>query len=275
LRELAVRRIISNVAAALVGLAAFMPAAMGQSSGDVVKVYAAGSLKAFVSALAKEPALAGLAIEPTFASAGLLRARIEAGERPDLFLSADMAGPDRLAAEGRARLPPIAFARNRMCVYAKKTLGLTPDNLIDRLLAKDVKIRASTPVADPSGDYAVAIFERIDRLRPGAGKVLGDKAQSLRDALKGQKESPASLFQSGKIDAMIAYCSAAARLTQAMPGLEALPVPPLLEPHPLFGLVILADRPEVLRLALFLLSERGQGLLKQVGLIPLLDGGAP
>ena len=140
-----------------------------------------------MGALAKEPGLlTGSSITPTFASAGLLKDRIKAGERPDLFLSADMASPRELAAEGRAIVPPIAFARNHMCLFANRTLGITPDNLATRLFAGKLKIRASAPIADPSGDYAVAIFDRLDKLHPGAGKTLRDQAQALRNSLKAQ-----------------------------------------------------------------------------------------
>ncbi|REF86545.1 ABC-type molybdate transport system substrate-binding protein [Methylovirgula ligni] len=259
--------------AALVATAAQAAQQATQSATEPVTIYAAGSLKAFVGLLAKEKGpLAGLDLKPTFSSAGLLRARIEAGEKPDLFLSADMASPRKLAADGRTVLPPTAFARNRMCLYAPRALGITANNLVPRLLAKEIRIRASAPVADPSGDYAIEIFDRIDKLHPGAGKILRDKAQALRDALKDEPQAaPADLFRTNKIDVMIAYCSASATLGRQVPGLAAIPLPPALDPAPVFGLAVLADRPAVLRFALFLLSERGQALLAAAGLIPLLD----
>src|SRR5579863_7963268 len=99
-------------------------AAANPAPAQTVTIYAAGALKAFVGSMAKanEPSLAGLDLKPTFNSAGLLRARIEAGEKPDVFLSADMASPRKLAAEGRAVMPPIAFGRNRMCFYTLRRL---------------------------------------------------------------------------------------------------------------------------------------------------------
>ncbi len=245
---------------------------------QIVTIYAAGSLKAFVGLLAKanEPSLAGIDFKPTFKSAGLLRAQIEAGAKADLFLSADMASPRKLAAEGRTVLPPVAFTRNRMCFYAPRRLGVTADNLVARVLTANLKIRTSTPVADPSGDYAVAIFDRLDHLRPGVGKILRDKADALRAALK---EYPPSVFatdfKANRIDAMIAYCSADAALEKDVPDLEAIQFPASLDPAPVFGLVVLSDKPAALKTALFLLSEPGQGLLRGAGLIPLLAPSAP
>jgi len=37
---------------------------------------------------------------------------------------------------------------------------------------------ASTPKADPSGDYAWAVFRQIDGLRPGSFETLDRKALS-------------------------------------------------------------------------------------------------
>ncbi|MEI9916069.1 MAG: substrate-binding domain-containing protein [Methylovirgula sp.] len=240
---------------------------------QTVTIYAAGSLKAFVSLLAKanDPSLAGLDFKPTFKSAGLLRAQIEAGEEPDLFLSADMNAPRRLAAEGRALLPPVAFARNRMCFYVPRRLGVTAGNLVARLLTASLRIKTSAPVADPGGDYAVAIFDRLDHLHPDAGNILRDKADALRTALKSDPLGAfAAEFKSNRIDAMIGYCSGSAALEKDEPDLEAIPFPTTLDPAPVFGLVVLTNRPEALKTALFVLSEPGQALLRRAGLIPLL-----
>ncbi len=134
--------------------------------------------------------------------------------------------------KGGLSYPPAAFARNRMCVYARPGLGLTADNLVERLLTNEIKIRASTPGADPSGDYAVMIFDRIDRQHPGAGKLLRDRAQALRDALKNEPPGAiAAEFRNRQVDVMIAYCSASAALERQVLGLTAIPVSPALDPR--------------------------------------------
>ena len=115
---------------------------------------------------------------PTFGGSGALRERIEKGEKPDLFLSADLGSPQKLAAQGRTVVPVAAFARNRMCIVSRRSAGVTAANLVDRLLATETRVKTSTPIADPSGDYAWAIFDRIDALKPGAGALLKAKAQA-------------------------------------------------------------------------------------------------
>lgn len=87
---------------------------------DRITVYAAGSLRVALPALtAAFTAATGVAVETRHGPAGLLRERIEAGDRPDLFLSADLGHPARLAAAGLAG-PPVLFARNAMVALAHR-----------------------------------------------------------------------------------------------------------------------------------------------------------
>src|ERR1700744_4767872 len=144
-----------------------------------VQVFAAGSLRGVVGDLAKQsgPAL-GIEVKGEFGGSGLMRERIEKGEKPDLLMSADMGSPQKLQAQGRTVLPVIAFAKNREGVVSKRALGVTPANLADKLLDPKVRIKTSQPIADPSGDYTWAIFDKIDAQRPGAGKTLKAKAEA-------------------------------------------------------------------------------------------------
>jgi molybdate transport system substrate-binding protein len=176
---------------------------------ETVEIYAAGSLRHVVEALATEAGpLANVEIKPTFGGSGALRQRIEGGETPDLFLSADTKSPQSLAERGRTIVPVVDFARNRMCLVARRSVGITERNLVDRMLAKDVRLKTSTPVVDPAGDYAMAIFDRIDASRPGAGRLLRDKAQALADSLTAAPplaghSAGASLFLNSQIDTMV------------------------------------------------------------------------
>jgi ABC-type molybdate transport system substrate-binding protein len=143
------------------------------------------------------------------------------------------------------------------------------------MLAKDVRLKTSTPVADPAGDYAWAIFDRIEALRPGSGAILKEKAQasmSLNATPAKPNQSPyAALFESGKVDMVITYCSHTASLERDVPELTSLVVPPQLDPHPVYGLAVLSTRPAALRLALFLLSEKGQAIIARAGLLPVSE----
>jgi ABC-type molybdate transport system substrate-binding protein len=238
---------------------------------DAVRVLAAGSLRGVVSDLAAAAGAMGIEVEADFGGSGLLRERIEKGATADLFLSADLGSPRKLDSLGRTVLPVAAFARNRMCVVSRRSAGLTHENLVDRLLADGVRVKTSQPIADPSGDYAWAIFDRVEAARPGAGARLKEKAQAnmaatAPSAAPGQTAA-AALFAARLIDVWITYCSASAAVTKEIPDLASLEVPPALDPHPVNGLAVLSDRPEVLRLALLLLSEKGQALITRNGLV--------
>jgi molybdate transport system substrate-binding protein len=247
--------------------------ATGEAKAETVDVYSAGSLRAVVAALAAEAAPMGIEVRATFDGAGALRARIEKGERPDLFLSADMASPRTLASTGRTVVPGVPFARNRMCLVAPRSVGLTSANLVDTLLAKDIRLKTSTPMADPAGDYAMAMFDRIDAGRPGAGAILRAKAareMAVSSAPPAPGQSPvAALFLAHQIDVAVTYCSAAPDLQKAVPGLASLAVPADLDPHPVYGLAVLTAKPAAMRVALLLLSETGQNIVSRSGLLPI------
>jgi len=253
----------------LLGSAPALPA-------ETLEIFSAGSLRGVVGELASEagPAL-GVDIKPTFGGSGLMRERIEKGELPDLFLSADVGSPRKLEQQGRTVVPAIAFARNRMCIIARRTAGVTAANLIEQLLARKVRLRTSMPSADPAGDYAWSIFDRIDAQRSGAGAILKAKAQASMSlaatpATPGQSVA-AALFESGQIDMMISYCSGWPALQKEAPELASLVVPAALDPHPLYGMAVLSDKPAALRLALYLLSGRGQALIARQGLVAITE----
>jgi molybdate transport system substrate-binding protein len=258
------------------GSLALLGSAASAAQPETIEIFAAGSLRAVVGELAKEAGpLLDIEVRPSFGGSGSMRERIEKGESPDLFMSADVGSPRKLEAESRTVVPAIAFARNRMCIVSRHSAGVTATNLIDRMLAKGVRLKTSTPIADPAGDYAWAIFDRIETLRPGKGVALKEKAQAsmnLTATPATPTQSPAAaLFQSNQIDLSITYCSGAPALEKEMPELTSLPVPPQLDPHPLYGVAVLSSRPQALRLALFLLSEKGQAIIAREGLVPLTE----
>lgn len=264
---------------ARLSLALLLCAAAGaaRAQTETVEIFSAGSLRGVVNDLAAEVApRLGVAVNATFGGSGLLRERIEKGATPDLFMSADLASPRRLEAAGRTVVPALAIARNRMCIVARRAANVTADNLIERLLDGRLRVKTSMPVADPGGDYAWAIFERIDAQHPGAGAVLKDRAQSLMSvsapAARPGQHPYAALFEAGLIDLSITYCSGMRALEKDAPDLTSFPVPAALDPHPVDGLAILTSKPGALRLALYLLSDKGQALVAREGLVPL---GAP
>jgi ABC-type molybdate transport system substrate-binding protein len=276
-RQRPTRRLIVTVLAALLSVSA-----TASAPAQSVEIFSAGSLRTVVNAVAQEMRVAyNIEVKPTFGPSGTLRGRIENGESPDLFLSADLAAPRKLEAQGRTLAPVAVFARNRMCIVSRRSAGLTTANMLDRMLLKGIRLKTSTPVADPSGDYAWAIFDRIEAVRPGAGSKLKEKAQasmSLSAAPATLAQSPgAALFAARQIDVWITYCSGSAALEKEMPELQSIVVPPQLDPHPVDGMALLSMKPEAMRVAMFLFSEKGQAIIAGAGLVPLMDatGSAP
>ncbi|HEY4030700.1 MAG TPA: extracellular solute-binding protein [Caulobacteraceae bacterium] len=270
-------RLATFAAASAAVLLAAAPAGAqtsSQTSPQAVQVFAAGSLRGVVGGLEQAGPALGLEVKGEFGGSGSMRERIEKGEKPDLLMSADMGSPQKLQAEGRTVLPVVAFAKNRECVVAKTALGVTPANLTTKLLDPKVRIKTSQPVADPSGDYTWAIFDKIEAQKPGGGQTLKAKATPnmtlTAPPTKPGQSALAALFANDKIDMTIVYCSAA--IDKEVPGLSSFPIPTALDPHPVYGVAVLNNRPETLRLALYLLSESGQAIVAKNGLVPLVDG---
>lgn len=267
------RLIAPLLAAAGAAVCTPMWAADSPAAPTTIEIYAAGSLRGVVGELAREAGpLFNVEVKSSFGGSGLLRERIEKGESPDLFMSADLGSPQKLEAEGRTVVPAAAFARNRTCILSRRAANITPENLVERLLAKDVRLKTGQPVADPGGDYAWAVLDRIDALHPGAGTILKSKARALMDLKPPPGAVPggaAALFLSHQIDVSIAYCSGVPALRKDVPDLTSFVVPAELDPHPVDGIAVLSAKPQALRLALYLLSEKGQAIIAREGLVPL------
>src|SRR5262249_18287387 len=123
----------------------------------------------------------GTRITLTFGASGLLRDRIAGGEKADVFASANMAHPQSLGANG-AWVPTRAFARNALCALARPGLAVTRESILATMRDPRIKLGTSTPKADPSGDYAFELFEKVERTGAapaGSAKALSDKALQL------------------------------------------------------------------------------------------------
>lgn len=245
-------------------------------AAEPVRIYAAGSLGTVLPELIAASGLPADAVAPpVFGPAGVLGGRLRDGEAADLFASADLAQP-RAVAEKRGGLV-VPFARNRMCLVAPGRLGITVDNMLDQMLSPGLRLAASTPGADPGGDYARAVFKRADAIHPGAETALTSKALLLLGGPGSMTPQPghspaATIFLGDHADALLYYCSGTAAAAKEVPGLVSLSVPNALEVGPVYGLAVLSNRPEAARLALFMLSDRGQAILAQGGLLPVAPG---
>jgi len=241
---------------------------------EPLHIYAAGSLTAaFTEMVTTFPAAAGDVAKPVFGPSGVLRQRIERGDHVDVFASADMDQPRRLA-RSRGGLFVVMFTRNRLCALGKASLGLTTENLLDRLLDPSVRLATSTPGADPGGDYAWAVFARAEAVHPGAQAILQRKAKQLVGGPNSKPLIPGrgavqGIFLAGRADVMLGYCSSGQAVMREIPGLTNVPLPPSLTVGPAYGLIVLTDHPLAARFALFVMSEQGQVILRKYGFDPV------
>lgn len=208
----------------------------------------------------------GKSFSAEFGPAGLLRQRIEYGELPQLFASANVAHPQRLADLGMAGAIQV-FARNRLCATVRNVPALTERPLPEVLCDPRWRLATSTPGADPSGDYALQLFERCEQYWPGQGEALRRRALPLVGGID-SAPVPAGrlaaeyLIAGGQADIFLGYASYAPALA-AYPALAVRPLAPPLDIEADYGLCLLDDGAQ--RLAAFILSEQGQGILSRHG----------
>jgi ABC-type molybdate transport system substrate-binding protein len=264
------RALIALAAAALLGACAMTPTKPAEPATPVA-VYAAGSLREAMTAIAAGyEQHSGGKVTLTFGASGLLRQRIEQGEGAQVFASADTDHPQRLAARGGWQSPQV-FARNSLCALTGSQVDATPQTLLATMLRADVRVGTSTPKADPSGDYAWALFRKAEAVQPGAYARLDAKAQQLT----GGPQSPqppagrstyAWLMDEGRADVFLTYCTNAVAAQREVPRLKVVQVPAELQVGAAYGLTVRADAPPAARaFVAYVLSAEGQAVLQRAG----------
>jgi hypothetical protein len=138
-----VTSVVRCLAAMLLVAVAFMPLRFAMA--EPLHIYAAGSLTgAFTDMVKAFPAAEGDVATPVFGPSGVLREKIEHGDHVDVFASADMAQP-RALARSHSGSSVVMFTRNRLRALGRASVGMTTDNLLDRLLDPSVRLATSTP----------------------------------------------------------------------------------------------------------------------------------
>jgi molybdate transport system substrate-binding protein len=248
-----------------------LAAMIGTARAQGLHLLAAGSLREVIGEIGEHyKAATGMAVTADFGPSGVLRERIEKGEKADLFASADMSHPLKLLADGRA-IRVDMFTRNALCGFAVPKVGLTTTNFLDRLVDPAAKLGTSTPKADPAGDYTWAMFHRAEAIHPGAYAILDQKAQKIVGGPFPISGDPvAEALTAGRIDVMIGYCSGRKRMVTAVPDLQVVEVPKEIATGPEYGLAILnGATPQAADFALYVLSAEGQQAFAQFGFAPV------
>ncbi|HLQ85048.1 MAG TPA: molybdate ABC transporter substrate-binding protein, partial [Salinisphaeraceae bacterium] len=241
------------------------------ASADSVTLHAAGSLKTALGEVAESYAKAyGTEVSTKFGPSGILRAGIEAGAEVDVFASANMAHPEKLAAAGWGA-PVVLFAHNQLCALVQPGVDATSDNLLATLLDEDTRVGTSTPGADPSGDYAWELFRKAETIKEGSFAILADKALQLTGGPDSEQAPPGRnkygwVMSEGKADVFLTYCTNAVLAQQEVAELDIVQLPAALAVGADYGLVTRADAaPAAWQLALYILSAAGQEILAEYG----------
>ena len=238
-------------------------------------LYGAGSLREAMTEMARHfTATRGVAVRTEFGASGRMRERIEAGDRVDVFTSADLGHARKLVQDGRASVMAM-FAQNALCLLVPGRAALvTADGALGALLRDGVRVGVSPARIDPLGDYTVELFKVADGLEPGAGATLQARAVVL-DNPSGTPPSRSGDYTldalvDGRIELAIVYCSGRARYAGLKPETTLVAFPAELQVGPQYGLAVLKDaRPDAALLALTVLSPEGQAILARNGFRPV------
>ncbi|KRC24785.1 molybdate ABC transporter substrate-binding protein [Acidovorax sp. Root217] len=236
-----------------------------------LQVYAAGSLReVFTEVAAAHQARTGQPVELSFGASGLLRERIEQGAPAQVFASADTQHPARLAARGGWQAPMV-FVRNGLCALAGERVQVASATLLATLLRPDIRVGTSTPLADPSGDYAWELFRRADAVQPGTFAVLDAKALQLTGGAQSPKPPAgrgtyAWVMEQGQADVFLTYCTNAIASQRELPRLQVVQVPAELQVGAAYGVSVRADAPPAAHAFVqALLSEPAQAVFRRMG----------
>ena len=251
------------------------PAALAQtaapSAADAVQVYAAGSLREAMTNIASNyQDRTGQKVALTFGASGLLRERIEKGEPASVFASADTLHPQRLA-DGGNWLAPVVFVRNALCALSSDKVVAEPSTLLSAMLKQEVRVGTSTPIADPSGDYAWTLFTKAETVQLGAFRILDAKALKLTGAASSPQPPAGRTFygwamDEGQADVFLTYCTNAVAAQAEVPRLKVVQMPPELQVGATYALTVSKSaNPAATAFARALLESPALGIFKRFG----------
>lgn len=218
----------------------------------------------------------GIPVTQVSGPSGSIRERIEnelkEGTSTDVFASADIGNPQQLYDKGLSG-SVVNFIDNRLVAIVKPGLSVTSGNLLDSLLNPSVKLGTSTPIKDPSGDYAQEIFRKADNIKPGNYDILNNKGLQL---VGGNPNAPIVpdgknnlvyfLKETGQADIFLAYYTSGLAARDIASDLQIVELPDNLAVRAKYGLTVLKNAsPDGDKLAKYILSPDGQKVLLKYG----------
>lgn len=188
------RSVLAAVLALLVlagcGPGGGLPASGEGPDGErVVRVLAASDLTFAVAELEPlvERRLPGVDVQVTFGASGQLTQQIVNGAPADLFLSADIAYPERLVAEGRAAADDVfGYAVVRLVLWVPDGSPIDPSAGLAVLRDTAVtRVALANPRHAPYGRAAEAALRAAGLLEPLRGKlVYGENVAQAADFVR-------------------------------------------------------------------------------------------
>lgn len=218
----------------------------------------------------------GIPVTQVSGPSGLIRERIEKelneGVSADVFASADIGNPQQLYDKGLSQ-PVVNFIDNRLVAVVKPGLSVTSSNLLDYLLNPTIKLGTSTPIKDPSGDYAQEIFRKADNIKPGNYDILNNKALQLvggnpnaPTVPEGKNSLVYFLKETQQADVFLAYYTSSIAARDIASDLQIVELPNNLAVRAKYGLTVLKNAsPDGDKLAKYILSPDGQKVLLKYG----------
>jgi molybdate transport system substrate-binding protein len=236
-----------------------------------ITIFAAGSLKRPLRQIVDEFTQASdIPVHLELGPSGILKNRIMAGERADLFLSANRAHAQELLVQGKTE-EVITFATNELCLFGRFAHCGNDDQLLAVMLDETLRLATSTPGDDPGGDYAFEVFKKAEILRPGVSAVLAAKSQQL----VGGKNSPvpppevhavAQLFLNNETDIFLGYYTSALIVREQVGNIHLEKLPEQIACKTEYTMArLLGTSLEAETASSFILSSRGREILQHHG----------
>jgi len=252
--------------------------ALGQMTAsaraDVIRLYAAGSLRAALTEIAQAFGTeSGNTVQLKFGPSGLLKDEIGGGAAADVFASANMEHPQALHAMAKSG-PVRMFARNKLCALVRPGLATDSASLLAAMLDPAVKLGISTPKSDPSGDYAFEVFRKAEIIRPGAQAALEKKALQLMERTDSPQPPEGETIYgwnvaTGRADIFLAYCTATRDAAKQHPEQRIVELPDALSVGADYGLTVITGAPPAAtQFAEFILGEPAQRIFGRYGFEP-------
>jgi molybdate transport system substrate-binding protein len=234
--------------------------------GDLV-VFAAASLKEPLerAAVAYESGHPGIRLRLAFDSSAALRTQIEQGAPVDLFLSADLANPEKLVVAGIGRAPVTAFAGNSLAIVVPEDNPAAIGSPFD-LAGDSVTIVTAGPEV-PIAVYAGQLIGQLAVL-DGAPQNFPDRYATNVVSREDNVGAVVAKLELGEADAGIVYRTDAV----ASDKLRAIPLPAGTGVVATYGGVVIgrsgraADAEAYLA---WLAGSEGQAILAGFGFAPI------